>query len=208
MARRCVLALAVLSAGSMLGAASSLYLVNHHPLLLIGLSPLGRHLVLVAPTVDPLPFLLVSVARRMLFFLASFHLGRALGPAAIAWIERRAAYAGRFVRFIERIFNRAPRTVVLLLPGPTVSVLAGVSGQGTRLFVALTTAGLALRMLAIFSFAEWLRAPIEALLQLIDTYWLPGTVAIVAALALHRVWQWRQRLNGEAPSSPPGQSTQ
>ena len=192
----------------MLGTASSLYLVNHAPLLLIALSPLGRHLVLVAPTVDPLPFLLVSVGRRMLFYLASFHLGRALGPATIAWIEQRAPYAGRFVRFIERLFNRAPRAVVLLLAGPTVSVLAGVSGQRTGLFAALATAGLALRMLVIIVFAEWLRGPIEALLQLIDRYWLPGTVAIIAALALHRVWEWRQRLGSKRLPSPPDHSTQ
>ena len=35
----------------------------------------------------------------------------------------------RFVRWLERLFARAPRTVVLVLAGPTVSVLAGVSGM-------------------------------------------------------------------------------
>ena len=183
----------VLSAGSMLGTASSLYLVNHYPLLLIALSPLGRHLVLVAPAVNPVAFLLVSVGRRMLFYLASFHLGRAVGPAAIVWIETRAVYTGRFVRFIERLFNRAPRAVVLLFAGPTVSVLAGIAGLRARVFAALATTGLALRMLAIVGFADWLRVPIEALLELIDAYWLPGTIAIVAAIAIHRTLQWRRR---------------
>ena len=57
--------LAVLGSGSMLGVAFSLYLVNHYPLLLIGLSPLGRHLFLVAPIVHPVAFVGVAVGRRM-----------------------------------------------------------------------------------------------------------------------------------------------
>ena len=39
--------------------ASDADVVNEAPLLLIALSPLGRHLVLVAPTVDPIAFLAV-----------------------------------------------------------------------------------------------------------------------------------------------------
>ncbi len=85
--RLCLTVLGVLGTGSMVGVAFSLYLVNHHPLLLVALSPLGRHLLLVAPIVDPLAFVTVTVGRRMLFYLTSFHLGRALGPLGIPWIE-------------------------------------------------------------------------------------------------------------------------
>ncbi len=44
---RCLSVLGALSTCAMIGVAFSLYLVNHQPLLLIALSPLGRHLVLV-----------------------------------------------------------------------------------------------------------------------------------------------------------------
>lgn len=189
-ARRCAVILGVLGTGSWIGWASWMYLATHHPLLLIALSPLGRNLILVAPIVDPLAFLAVAVTRRMAFYLTSFHLGRALGPAGIPWLETRAARFARFVRWLERLFARAPRTVVLLLPGPGVSALAGISRMSTGLFAALATCGLVLRMLGVLLLGQWLREPIEAFLVLVDEYWVPGTVVMVSGLALY---QWRRR---------------
>jgi membrane protein DedA with SNARE-associated domain len=106
------------------------------------------------------------------------------------WLEARAARAARFVRWLERLFERASHAVVLLLPGPTVSGLAGISGMRARVFVPLSVLGLGIRMLLVLGFAAWLRAPIETLLAVIDEYWIPGTVVLVAGTALH---QWRRR---------------
>jgi len=183
-------ALGSLGSASMVGVASSLYLVNHHPLLLIALSPIGRHLVLVAPIVDPLAFVMVAVLRRMAFYTASFRLGRALGPAGIPWIEARAARFAIFVRWLERLFSRASHLVVLVMAGPTVSALAGVSGMRTIVFAALASTGLVLRMLLILGFAEWVREYIEAILAWIDAHWLPGTAVMLALVLLYR---WRRR---------------
>ena len=188
--RLCVSALATLSSFSLLGVAFSLYLVNHQPLLLVALSPIGRHLLLVAPTVDPFAFVAVVVARRMLFYLASFHLGRALGPAGIVWIEARAARFGRFVRWLERLFQRASYPVVFLLSGPTLSALAGASGMRPATFAALAAPGLALRALVVLGVAASVREYIEAVLAWIDAHWVPGTIAMLAIVALYR---WRRR---------------
>ncbi len=190
-ARLCLGALGVLGSGSLIGVAFSLYLVNHQPLLLIALSPLGRHLVLVAPLVDPVAFVAVAVGRRMLFYLASFYLGRALGPLGIPWIEARAASFGAFVRWLEQLFSRAPRLVVLLLTGPTVSALAGISGMRTAVFLSYATPGLVARMLLVLGFAEWVRAYIEVVLAWIDEYWIPGTLVMIALVGLYR---WRRRV--------------
>jgi membrane protein DedA with SNARE-associated domain len=187
--RRCLWILAVLGGGSMAGVAFSLYLVNHHPLLLIALSPLGRHLVLVAPIVDPVAFVAVALVRRMAFYLTTFHLGRALGPAGITWVEGRAARFGRFVRWIETIFSRASHLVVLTMTGPTVSALAGISGMRTDVFAALAVLGLVARLLLVLGFAELLRDPIERLLSVIDEYWIPGTAVLATGVAIH---QWRR----------------
>jgi membrane protein DedA with SNARE-associated domain len=164
--------------------------VNHHPLLLVALSPIGRHLILVAGSVDPVAFVVVAVARRMLFYLACFHLGRALGPRGLVWLEARAARFARFVRWLERIFSRASSAVVLLMAGPTVSALAGISGMGPRLFAALAGVGLVLRMLLVLAVASWLREPIEELLALIEAWWIPGTLVLATGVALHA---WRRR---------------
>ncbi len=173
----------------MAGVASSLYLVNHYPLLLIALSPLGRHLVLVAPIVDPFAFVAVAVLRRMAFYLASYQLGRSMGPAGVYWLEQRAARFARFVRWLEALFQRWSRTVTFAMTGPTISALAGMSGMGLGLFVSLAGLGLALRVLAILLFAETLREPIEELLAWIDEYWRPGTALMVVGVLLY---QWRR----------------
>ena len=170
--------------------AFSPYLVNHFPLLLIALSPLGRHLVLVAPIVDPVAFMLVAGTRRMAFYLASYHLGRALGPPGIDWIEARSRYFGSFVRWLEKLFARASHIVVLAMVGPTVSMLAGISGMRAVVFAALATLGLVVRLLVVLSLAEWLRVYIEALLAWIDAYWIPATLAMVCGVLVYR---WRRR---------------
>lgn len=197
--RLCLSALGGLGAASMLGVASSLYLVNAYPLLLIALSPLGRHLVLVAPVVDPVAFVAVAVGRRMIFYLPCFQLGRTLGQTAITWIEARAARFGIFVRWLERLFARASHAVTFTMAGPTVSALAGISGMRAGVFAALASLGLVARMLALLYFAEWLRAPIEIVRTWIYEYWIPGTVVIVTLIAWRR---WRRR---GAASATPGQ---
>jgi hypothetical protein len=189
--RLCLSLLGVLSTGSLVGVAASFYLVNEMPLLLVTLSPIGRHLILVAPLVDPVTFVCVVVARRMCFYVPCFHLGRALGPSGILWVEARAARAARFVRFIERLFARASRAVLLLLPGPTVCTLAGIARMPQRVFLPIVLAGLVLRMLLVIGLGEWLRAPIESLLALIRAYRVPGTIALVAGVAAYQVWRRR-----------------
>lgn len=185
-ARRALSLMAILGSCSMVGVAFSLYLVNHHPLVLIALSPIGRHLVLVAPNVDPVAFVLVGVARRLVFYLASFHLGRALGPAGLVWLEARAVRLARFVRWLERLFERASYAVVLLIPGPTVSSLAGIARMPLRVFAPLAAAGLVLRMVLVILMASWLREPIEVLLELADAYWVPGTIVLAVGILIYR----------------------
>ena len=192
--RLCVSTLAILSSISLLGVAFSLYLVNHHPLLLVAMSPLGRHLLLAAPTVDPFAFVAVVVTRRMLFYLASFHLGRALGPAGIVWIEARAGGFGRLVRWLEQLFRRASHPIVFFLCGPTVSAVAGASGMRPRVFLALATPGLVLRAVVVLGVAASIRPFLEGVLAWIDDHWIPGTLAMLVIVAIYR---WRRR----APSA-------
>ena len=187
MTRLCLSVLGVLGSGSLIGVAFSLYLVNNFPLLLVGLSPLGRHVILTAPLVNPVALVAVLVLRRMLFYLASFHLGRALGPAGVPWIEARAARFGRFVRWVERVFARAPHLVVLIGVGPTVSALAGISKMRVAAFVPLATLSLVARILILLGFAAWIRVYIEIALEFIDEYWIPGTILMVVGVALYRM---------------------
>ena len=103
--RICILGMVVLGVGSMIGAMSVLYLSTHFPLLLIALSPTGRHLILVAPIVHPAAFLAVGTLRRLTFYVLCFFLGRTLGSRALAWLETRSRGAARFVEWLDRIFQ-------------------------------------------------------------------------------------------------------
>lgn len=197
-ANRCMWVLAILGAGSLVGVAASLYLTAHHPVLLIALSPLGRHLMLVAPRVDPVVFVVVAVTRRLLFYVTCFHLGRALGPAAIVWLEERSRSAGHVVRWLERLFRRASRLVVVILPSPAVSTIAGSAGMGQAVFVPLVALGALVRVLIVLRFAAWLNEPIETVLSFIDEYWLPGTVVLIVAVVLYQTWWQRSTRTREA----------
>lgn len=194
--RRWATLLGALGLGSLVGVAFSPYLVTHWPLLLVGLSPLGRHMVLVAPIVNPVAFFLVLVARRLLFYLGCFQLGNALGPWAIPWVESRSRYFGRFLRFVERVFNVAPRAVVLVMAGPSTCALAGVSGMAFGTFLPLATLSLAARVLGVMLFAEWIRAYVEIALAWIDAYWIPATAVTASGVLLHQLWQRRRRSAG------------
>ena len=188
--RLCLITLAVLGTGSMIGAMSVLYLANHFPLLLIALSPTGHRLLLVVPTVHPVAFVAVATLRRLAFYLPCFILGRTLGNTALAWLETRFRGAARFVQWLDRIFQRARYPAVFFLPGPIMSTIAGNAQMPVATWIPLVASGLVLRMVVIVWFGEWLREPIERLLELFDEYWIPGTIVLVAGTALY---QWRRR---------------
>jgi membrane protein DedA with SNARE-associated domain len=188
--RRCLAAMAVMGTASMVGALSVLYLANHYPLLLIALSPIGRHLILVAPTVSPVPFVAVATLRRLVFYFCCFMLGRILGARALASMERRFRGASRFVRWLDTIFRRARYPAVFLLLGPVMSTIAGNARMPVATWIPLVAAGLVVRMIAIVWFGEWMREPIEYVLALFDEYWVPGTLVLVAGTCFY---QWRKR---------------
>ena len=183
--------LGVLGTGSIIGSASSLYLINEYPLLLIALSPIGRHLVLVAPIVNPVVFVVLGSVRRLCFYVPCFMLGRALGPRGLAWLAERAPGAERFIRWLERIFETARYPAVFFLIGPAMSSIAGNSGMSLRVWMPMVAAGLVFRMLLTLAFGEWMREPIEWLLGLIDEWKFPGTIAMVLGLLAFQLWKRR-----------------
>jgi len=194
--RFCLAALALLSTGSLIGVASSLYLVEHAPLLLIALSPLGRHFVLTAPSLDPVAFVTVGTLRRLAFYMSCFYLGRALGPVALVWVEARARWFAPWVRWLERLFKRSGVVVVLLIVGPTISTLAGISSMRVATFAALATISLVVRMVFFYEFADAFREPIALFLESLEDYRAPGTLLLIAGIL---VWQLVKRRRAGSP---------
>ena len=196
---RCVLVMGVLSVASVIGMGSWAYLVNHHPLVLVALSPIGRHMLLVAPTVDPVAFVAVVVIRRTVFYLASFYMGDALGPVAVDWLEYRSPRTGRLLRWLQALFARSAHAVVFFLPGPAMSTIAGSSGMRTRVFLPLVVMGLVFRTFIVIEIGERFRGPIEQFLGWVDEYWIPVTVLMIAVMG---IYQWKSKSPQRKASEP------
>jgi membrane protein DedA with SNARE-associated domain len=140
-----------------------------------------------------LAFIVLGVLRRMLFYLASFQLGRSAGEYGLRWLEARAGVLARFIELLKRVFDFAPRVAIVFLPGPGMSSIAGLSGMPTREFLGLTTLGLTLRMIAIVALGELWREPIEAILAWVEEYRFEGTLLLVAGVLSYHLWQRRAR---------------
>jgi hypothetical protein len=193
--------LALLGTGTLIGVASSLYLVNSAPLVLIGISPLTRHLVLVAPMVDPFAFALVAGIRIFAFSFTAYAVGGILGPKGLEWLDARAQRTARAVRWMERIFARGAHLAVFLFPFGSMCAIAGVSRMAKEVFIPVVIAGIGFRLGLIGVLGSWLQEPIEWMLAWIEVYRLPGTVALIAAIAIYQLAR-RMRARSTQTSVP------
>jgi len=177
---------------SLIGSAFAMYLVSHQPLLLILLSPLARHLVLVAHSVDPVAFVVLATLRRFAFYVPCFELGREFGASAIDMLDRRLRGLRPYIGVIQRVFAAAPHVFVCAFPGPVLGTLAGSAGMRRSAYVPLVLMGLCLRMWFWLEFADWASEPIGVVLDFIDRYWIEGTILLIACIALYQWRQWRR----------------
>lgn len=130
----------ILTAGG-LGLAFSPWLVVNAPLLLIALSPLPRHLLLAAPKLEFLPFVLVAVLRSEAWSALWYFMGITYGERGIRWFEGRNVRLGGVVRAGERLFRRASLPLLLVSPNPLFCLLAGAWGVRPAFFFPLSVLG-------------------------------------------------------------------
>ena len=193
--RGCLIALGILVVGTQIGIAFSPYLVNNYPLLLVGISPLSRHVVLVAPLVGFPLLLLVCGTRTLAFTALAFWLGRGLGDEALVWLDERSKGAARFVRMMERFFRRWSYVAVFLFPLGAMACIAGVAGMPPARFFAVAIPGIVFRLGVYSWFGESLREPILALLEIIRTYQVEATAVLVVSIATYQLFKYYSRRN-------------
>jgi membrane protein DedA with SNARE-associated domain len=184
--------IAATTIASAVGAALAPKLLVDHPLALLALNPVPRHLVLVSGSVDALPFTAVAAAR--LFFPDPFYflVGRLYGSDAVRWVENRSGGAGRFVRFAERAFEKARYAVLFVAPAGLICVLAGASRMRTGPFVAVNLAGTLTGVTLARLFGEALAVPLEAVRDFIQANVLVLTAISVVLVASSVVLRRRQ----------------
>src|SRR5262245_16634286 len=96
----------LVAAASALAATVAPYLLINAPLWLLLLSPLQRHLLLLAPLLDPEIYYVVGFVRRYAMTLLAFAIGYRLSDRATAWIERRWPNLGEQIRRFTALFER------------------------------------------------------------------------------------------------------
>ena len=191
--RACLLMLATLSVGTWVGVATSPFLVNNYPLVLIGISPLSRHMILVAPLVGAPMVLLVGGLRSLTFTAVSFFLGRSIGEPGLVWLEQRSENAGRFVRWLERFFQRWSYFAVFIFPLGVMACVAGVARMRPFGFFVAAAAGITFRLSLYVWLADSIRGPIMRLLEFIRVYQIPATVVLVIGIGSYQVYKRRGR---------------
>jgi membrane protein DedA with SNARE-associated domain len=169
--------MAILTILGWIGDAFAPTLLADAPLLLLVCNPRLRNLVLVSPTVDFAPFVLVAVGRLIVSDPIFYWFGRRYGDGAIRWMERRLGPGAAPVLWAERAFRKAAWPVVAIIPNNMICLLAGATGMPWAGFAIVNLAGTVVRILGvrligdafsdpILSFNEWIsehRAVLTAL---------------------------------------------
>ena len=191
--RGCLIALGILVVGSQIGIAWSPYLLNNHPLWLVGISPLSRHIILVSPVVDSSMLIAVSGARTLAFTALAYWLGVTLGETALVWLEQRSAGATRIAKWMDGFFQRWSYFAVFLFPLGLMACIAGVSQMRAMGFFAAAIPGILFRLSVYVWFGESLREPILVLLEYIRSYQTELTLFLIASIAGYQLYKRRAK---------------
>ncbi len=174
-----------------IGSAFSPTLLVREPLLLVGMSPLWRHMVLASPSLDALPFYLVAIGRLFAIDPFMYQVGREFGQDAVEWMKRRAGKRlGRLVDWGEKVFGRWAIPTLFFAPGAFVCLLAGVSKMNRVLFVVVNLAGTFMWVSIVRVFGSQFEGPITVVRVFIEANLLLLTGASVVIVV---VSTWLQR---------------
>ncbi len=167
-------------------------LLREAPLVLLALHPFEPWALLVSTRTGTVPFLAVVVAVRALPCCGDYFVGRWYGPRALAWLSRRPR-AGRAARTLQRCSARAGGALLLLYPGATASVLAGVTGLPLRRFLPLMVTGIVLAAVLTRLLASAAAEPLTAAASALDRWAVPAGLVLLAAVVLAQVRPRRRR---------------
>jgi membrane protein DedA with SNARE-associated domain len=170
------------------------YLAIHHPLWLIALSPLARHLILVAPHTELVPFLVLASARGVIGCMICYELGRHYGPAGVYALERRGSRLARQVRGLAQLFGRYSWLLLLAAPSTLTGGLAGISTVPRLRVLGLSLIGFSIWAWINRQVGDWLAPWTTPLLGFIREHAVVLTVLCSVAVLLfqlHRAWRKR-----------------
>lgn len=182
-----------LSVVSVIGVALSPYLLVAHPLLLVAMSPVGRHVALAAPAVDPTLLVVITVVRRVIGEFASYGLGVLYGYAAVQWMEARSPRLGSFVRWVESLFMRFGAPLLVIAPAHSLALVAGAARVRALAVAVYLTVGETLWVIGTTYFGGYIAGWTKQLTGFFSSYMLESTLICVALVLARVAWGWRKR---------------
>ena len=200
--RRIAIAATLLTACALVGTALSPYLLVEHPLLLLGLNPDSRHLVLVANRVELWQAVSVASVRRGLTFASTFALATIYGSVLVSWLEKKQPWLARPIAFVEAIHARVGVWLVVLVPFASVAAFAGIARTSWRKFVLAIIPGQVAFALALLWFGEAVEAWTEPVIAFIADHSVEATLAAAAVVAVLQLWSriHKRDTDGAVPS--------
>ena len=179
-------------------------LLREAPLVLLALHPFAPWSLLVATRTGFLEFVAVVVLVRTVPCCGDYLLGRWYGPPALARLSRLRR-AGPVALRVQSLSARFGGLLLLLYPGATASVLAGVNGMPVRRFLPLMVAGITAAALLARGLVLAAGDRLTAVAEQVDRYAVAlGAVLLVATLVWAVLTRDRQRRGTFAPSEDGG----
>lgn len=189
-------AFVTLSTLSVIGTILSARLVNHHPAVLLALSPVNRHLLLTsAAGMAALSFFAIAAGRYVLGGFVLYRLGYDYGASCRGWLERQPGGLPGSIRWLERAFDRAWWVVVPVMVGSNAArLLGGARRVPARPYAALLGAGIAGRLALFWWLGQRFESSLRRVLDLIERYqwWIVAAFVVVTFAQ-----SWRKAVSAE-----------
>ncbi len=151
-------------------------------------------MILVAPDLAVLPFVLVTTLRGFAAAALGYEIGAAHGARGMSLLSTGSPRVHSLLQTLERVFKRAAIPILFLAPGPVTAALAGASRM-KRLYAFLPLIlGQALFTYLIYRLGDFLKpytAPIMAFLQ---RYLLEATLVCALVVVVYHLVSRRRRL--------------
>lgn len=161
-------------------------LLREAPLVLLALHPFGPWSYLVSSRTGVAAFLAIIIVVRAVPCCGDYLVGRWYGPRALAWLTHKPR-AGRVARRVQRLSARFGNVLLVVYPGATSSVLAGVNAVPARRFLPLMLTGIVLSALLTRLLANAAAGPLTAAAAVLDRWAVPAGLALLALVLLSQL---------------------
>lgn len=163
----------------LIGFAFLPVLLKTSPLLLIILSPFLPHLILSSTLISLPLFLFTGVLISFIQCSIGFEFGRRHGARGLEWCKKYNLISDPKIEVVTGWIRYSAPLVLILMPGPLVAVVAGVSKLGPRLFYLVMAPSQILWVVACYILGSELEIFLNQVKAFIFDHWIFITIGLV-----------------------------